>query len=186
MPNLTVFAPRNDAVVNLNQPFQVSGEATDLGMPEPVLIDSVTVRVDGGPVIDAKLTMVPKPKQTIVNFSASAEVTGGQDPHTVTATNDQERSATQTVSVFTGPAFEVDALWSKSSMSSRLIPLTPSKSPYSITWRAKCLRGLAARCIATTERPRIFPQVVNFYHQRFQMGLTPEQMEDLINFLETL
>jgi cytochrome c peroxidase len=30
------------------------------------------------------------------------------------------------------------------------------------------------------------PQLVNFYNQRFQIGLTSEQMQDLINFLQTL
>lgn len=29
-------------------------------------------------------------------------------------------------------------------------------------------------------------QVVNFYKQRFQMGLSAQQMQDLINFLQTL
>jgi hypothetical protein len=27
---------------------------------------------------------------------------------------------------------------------------------------------------------------VNFYNQRFQIGLTPQQMQDLVNFLQTL
>jgi len=49
------------------------------------------------------------------------------------------------------------------------------------------LRGLAARApyfhngVAANLR-----QVVNFYNQRFQMGLTPQQMQDLIDFLQTL
>ena len=49
------------------------------------------------------------------------------------------------------------------------------------------LRGLAARApyfhngVAANLR-----QVVNFYNQRFQMGLTRQQMQDLINFLQTL
>jgi cytochrome c peroxidase len=29
-------------------------------------------------------------------------------------------------------------------------------------------------------------QLVNFYNQRFQIGMTPQQMKDLINFLQTL
>ena len=28
-------------------------------------------------------------------------------------------------------------------------------------------------------------QVVNFYNQRFQIGLTPQPMQDLVNFLQT-
>jgi len=29
-------------------------------------------------------------------------------------------------------------------------------------------------------------QVVNFYNQRFQIGLTQQEMQDLVNFLQTL
>jgi cytochrome c peroxidase len=49
------------------------------------------------------------------------------------------------------------------------------------------LRGLAARApyfhdgVAAS-----LPQVVNFYNQRFQIGLTSQQMQDLVNFLQTL
>jgi cytochrome c peroxidase len=49
------------------------------------------------------------------------------------------------------------------------------------------LRGLAARApyfhnVAAAN----FSQVVNFYNKRFQIGLTEQQMQDLINFLQTL
>lgn len=49
------------------------------------------------------------------------------------------------------------------------------------------LRGLAARApyfhngVAAN-----LQQVVNFYNQRFQIGLTSQQMQDLVNFLQTL
>jgi phospholipase C len=105
-PQLTVFGPSNNATVNLNQPFPVTGQVTNPFVSgEPVTITSVAVRVDGGPVIEANLTVVPDRTQTRVNFAASAQVTVGPDPHkvTVTAINDQEASATQTVSVLTAP-----------------------------------------------------------------------------------
>ena len=105
-PHLSIFGPHNNDVVNLNQPFPVSGQVTNEHVSdEVVLIDSVTVRVDGGPVIDATLTPLVDNTQTKVNFAASAQVTGGQDPHriTVIATNDQSGSTTQTVSVVTAP-----------------------------------------------------------------------------------
>jgi hypothetical protein len=37
-------------------------------------------------------------------------------------------------------------------------------------------------------RPRAaaLDQVVNFYNVRFQMNLTPQQKQDLVNFLKTL
>jgi phospholipase C len=105
-PELTVFGPRNNDTVNLNQPFPVTGQVTNQRVSgEPVTIDSVTVRVDGGPVIDATLTIVPDKTLTRVNFAASAQVTGGADPHavTVTATNGGGLSTTQTISVLTAP-----------------------------------------------------------------------------------
>jgi phospholipase C len=105
-PQLTVFGPSNNATVRLNQPFPVSGQVTNPFVSgEPVQISSVTVRVDGGPVMEASLTILQDKTQTKVNFSASAQVTGGADPHavTVTATNDQGASTTQTISVLASP-----------------------------------------------------------------------------------
>jgi cytochrome c peroxidase len=49
------------------------------------------------------------------------------------------------------------------------------------------LRGLAARApyfhngVAAN-----LPQLVNFYNKRFQIGMTSQQMQDLVNFLQTL
>jgi len=49
------------------------------------------------------------------------------------------------------------------------------------------LRGLAARApYFHNGAAANLPQVVDFYNQRFQIGLTPLQREDLIHFLETL
>ena len=53
--------------------------------------------------------------------------------------------------------------------------------------KAPILRGLALR--APYFRNGIaanLSQMVNFYKQRFQIGLTSQQMQDLINFLQTL
>jgi hypothetical protein len=96
--------------VGLNQPFQISGLVTDRGMPEPILIDSVTVQIDGGPLIQAKLTNIPNHTLTEVSFRASAQISSGNDPHTVTivATNDQGLRSQKTVTVFAGPSFQVD------------------------------------------------------------------------------
>lgn len=111
MPSLTVYQPPNNLVVHLNQPFLVTGQASDRGPPEPALIDSVTVQVDNGPIIKAALTHIPNKTITLYSFKAFAQVTGGQDPHTVTvtATNDSGISVRQTRQVFTGPVFQVDA-----------------------------------------------------------------------------
>jgi cytochrome c556 len=49
------------------------------------------------------------------------------------------------------------------------------------------LRGLAARAPYFHDGVAAnLQQVVNFYNQRFQIGLTEPQMQDLINFLQTL
>src|SRR5215510_6479569 len=106
-PKLTILRPRNNDTVQLNQPFPVTGQVTNqfvLGGNPVVLITSVTVQVDAGPFIQAALTRVPDKTQTKGNFAANAQVTGGEDPHTITVTarNDRGGAATQTVSVFTG------------------------------------------------------------------------------------
>src|SRR5262245_2862421 len=108
-PKLTILQPHNNDSVNLNQAIsgnRTSNQRVRCHASEPVMIDSVTVRVDGGQVIEASLTVVPDKAQRKVNFAASAQVTGGEDPHklTVTATNDQGTSTTQTVSLLAGPA----------------------------------------------------------------------------------
>lgn len=49
------------------------------------------------------------------------------------------------------------------------------------------LRGLAARApYFHNGAAANLSQVVNFYNKRFQAGFTPQQMQDLINFLQTL
>jgi cytochrome c peroxidase len=49
------------------------------------------------------------------------------------------------------------------------------------------LRGLAARApYFHNGAAASLSQVVTFYNQRFQIGLTAQQIEDLINFLQTL
>jgi hypothetical protein len=75
------------------------------------MIDSVTVQIDGGPLIPATLKNIHNKTLIQVSFIASAQISGGNDPHTVTvvATNDQGLRATKTVTVFTGAVFQVDA-----------------------------------------------------------------------------
>lgn len=109
--SLTVNQPVANSAVTLNQPFQVSGVVLDQGPPEPHAINSVTIQVDSGPIIRATLTHIPSKTVTEVTFHASAQVTGGQDPHivTVTATDDRGASVKQRREVFTGEVFAVDA-----------------------------------------------------------------------------
>src|SRR6185437_4570139 len=109
--SLTVNQPAASAIVKLNQPFPVSGVVLDQGPPEPHAIDSVTVQVDGGPIVRAALTHISNKSATEVSFHANVQVTAGADPHTVTvtATDDQRVSVKQTRQVFTGTPFAVDA-----------------------------------------------------------------------------
>src|ERR1700690_3043507 len=89
-PILTVTQPTANSVVGL-QPFQISGLVTDRGGVEPIMIDSVTVQIDGGPLINVTRKIIPNKTLTEVSFLASAQISGGSDPHSVTvvATNDQ-------------------------------------------------------------------------------------------------
>src|SRR6266478_3499767 len=110
-PELIVSQPPDNLTVQLNQPFLVTGQASVQGSrSEPRTIDLVIVQVDGGTPIDANPTLISnKNHKAIYSFKASARVTGGQDPHTVTitATDDRGLSVRRSVSVFTGPVFEV-------------------------------------------------------------------------------
>src|SRR5262249_43875585 len=83
-PILIVNQPKPNSVVGLNQSFQITGQVTDRGGSEPIMIDSVTVQIDGGPLIDATLKTIPNKTLTEVSFHASAQISSGNDPHTVT------------------------------------------------------------------------------------------------------
>lgn len=105
MPGVIIEAPTKNQQVVLGQPFDVSGEAIDLVVPEPHTIVTVTVRVDHGPLVHAGLEPpIVQQKITTVAFAAQDRVTGGQDPHivTVTATNEKGQSGSKSVAVYIG------------------------------------------------------------------------------------
>jgi hypothetical protein len=108
-PILRVNQPTPNSVVGLDQPFHIAGTATDRGGTDPIFIDSVTIQIDGGPLIDATLKRIRNKTLTKVLFDASAQISSGNDPHAVkvVATNDQGFSATKTVTVFTGTVVQV-------------------------------------------------------------------------------
>jgi hypothetical protein len=111
MPTLEIFQPSNGTSVTRGQPVSVTGKATEPKGTEPVLIDSVTVQVDGEPAVDATLKLIKDPNNVVVTFTASVQVTGAEGTHTITvvATNDGGLSRSETVTVFLGPVFEIDA-----------------------------------------------------------------------------
>lgn len=82
-PTVVIGSPLSGAIVGF-APFEVLGQITAEGYPEPVSINSVTVQVDSGPVIAATLKQIPNRTLTEVSFQATAQVTGGEDPHLVT------------------------------------------------------------------------------------------------------
>lgn len=100
MVQLNIFQPMQNQIVKTGQLFSVSGEATDRGGSEPILIDSVTVTVDDQPLINAPLTTIPDPTQTRRDFQVMVQVST-PGPHTivVTATNDNGLSTTKNVIV---------------------------------------------------------------------------------------
>ena len=114
IPSLTIYSPKPNAVVGLT-PFTVSGLVTAPGMPEPLGIDSVTVQVDSQPPVQATLKHIPNKTLVEVTFSATVQITGGQDPHTiaVTVASDAGIPVTKFVTVTAGnrlaaPAVLVD------------------------------------------------------------------------------
>ena len=106
MLTLTISQPTNNRIVAPQISFPVAGRVTDRGMPEPAVIDSVTVSVDNGPPVQATLTPVPHQKLTTVTFSATAQVGAAPGAHTVrvTATDDSNLSVSQTVTVLVASA----------------------------------------------------------------------------------
>ena len=78
MTQVTVLQPHGDAVLTAATPLRVTGNATGKGGFEPDVVDAVTVSFDGGPPVDASLTVVPKQKIPAVRFTADIRVpTGG-------------------------------------------------------------------------------------------------------------
>ena len=98
MPGVQINSPTNEQVVIPGQPFDVYGLAWDCGGAEPIIIDSVVVRVDQGPNVAATLTAGHSGAQSVKSFRAQLQLppAAAEGPHTVwaTATNDNNRSAT--------------------------------------------------------------------------------------------
>ncbi len=103
MPGIIISQPVNNQVVVPDQPFQVIGSAFDRGMPEPIIIESVTVTADG---LTTDATLKPGVHNSVwyMSYSAAVRVSNRDGLHliAVTATNDQGRSMTKRVTVFVG------------------------------------------------------------------------------------
>ena len=102
MPTLVILGPADGSSVAAGQPLSVTGRATDKGGAEPVMIDSVTVQVDGGAPVAASLKDVHDPHNTVVTFTGTVEVIGAEGAHTITvvAVNDDGLSRSASITVF--------------------------------------------------------------------------------------
>jgi hypothetical protein len=101
MPTLTIQSPAPNTTVPHGQPLHVGGIARGAGGAEPVLVDTVTVALDGGQPVEADLTIVKHQSVPTVTYSASVEVPEQPGTHTVrvVATCDNLTTATGTVQV---------------------------------------------------------------------------------------
>ena len=106
MLQLKIEHPTPNQIVAPGQPFSVGGVATDKGMPDPALIDSVTVAVDNQPPIPATLKIIPHQTLTTVTFSATVQAPNVLGQHTIAvkATNNSGISATKSVTVLVADA----------------------------------------------------------------------------------
>jgi hypothetical protein len=69
-PGLRIHEPKRNQIVEANEDLLVRGATWEGGWPEPTIIESVTVQVDDGAVIDAELDRRHDPRLRIypVNF----------------------------------------------------------------------------------------------------------------------
>ncbi|HVU48901.1 MAG TPA: hypothetical protein VHD85_22430 [Terracidiphilus sp.] len=105
LPKLVITFPQPNALVGTT-PFNVTGTVTAPGMPEPVMINSVTVQVDAQAPIHATLKRISSKQLVEVTFSAAVHITGGQNPHSVTVTVASDSgTVTRSVSVIAGLTF---------------------------------------------------------------------------------
>ena len=92
---LTIGQPPPNGVVIIGETTLVTGIATGTGGAEPVLVDSVTVQIGGGPPVTARLSIGGQAR----DFKAEVIVPGPPGPVvvTVTAHFDGERTLTKSV-----------------------------------------------------------------------------------------
>ena len=99
MTQVTVSQPHGDAVLTAAALLRVTGNATGKGGFEPDVVDAVTVSFDGGPPVDASLTVVPKQKIPAVLFAADVRVPGAAGPHEIRVVATAASGATGTARV---------------------------------------------------------------------------------------
>ena len=74
MAKVTIFQPgSNSTPFKPRQPVAVTGSATGKGGVEPDEADTVTVSVDGGPPVEATVTIVAHQQVPTVHFAAEVQ-----------------------------------------------------------------------------------------------------------------
>jgi hypothetical protein len=133
MESLTVLQPTSDAIVDPQQPLRVAGRAIGLGMPEPSLVDEVTVSVDGGSPVQAHLKIVPHQFASL--FDASVQVPRGGGPHAIavvaTFDNGVKKHASVTVLVH---------LAGKTPQESLQVSVVNPPTPAGVNWAADIVK----------------------------------------------
>ena len=83
MTQVTVVRRAGDAVLSAAQPLAVTGKATGKGGLESDVVGTVTVSFDGGPPLEASLTIAPEQTILAVLFAADIRVPGNTGPHDI-------------------------------------------------------------------------------------------------------
>ena len=82
MTQVTILQPvSNSPAVNPAQPLHVAGTATGKGGVEPDGAEAVTVSFDGGPPVEATVTIVAKQQVPTVHFAAEVQAPGSPGLH---------------------------------------------------------------------------------------------------------
>jgi len=83
MTQVTVVRLAGDAASPAAQPLGVTGKATGKGGLESDVVGTVTVSFDGGPPLEASLTIAPEQTILAVLFAADIRVPGNTGPHDI-------------------------------------------------------------------------------------------------------
>jgi FAD/FMN-containing dehydrogenase len=148
-PSLLVAQPYRNQEFPVGVDFPVSGTAQGWSEPwpepEPHSIDSVSVRVDTEPSVEADLAQTPDPALAVA-FSATVRLNSpGEHQVTVRATDDTGESITEVVAIATTgtPHCRTGVEWENYPNTQDLFPNTPSLIPHS-TCTPESLAGVVA------------------------------------------
>jgi hypothetical protein len=84
LPSLTVQSPRSGSQINKDGPLNVVGIATGQGGAEPVLVESVTVRIGNQPPVTAQTKIIHPSSVPTWSFQAALQVNVPSGPVSIT------------------------------------------------------------------------------------------------------